>query len=220
MGKPLIVILLGKSGSGKGTQVKLLREKFGLDCISTGALLRAKSKKKDFTGKKLAKSLAAGEISPTAVVFKLWLDEMERLKAKKNLRGIVLDGCPRKILEAYLDDEAFQWYELDRNVKAILVDISDREAIWRLTKRRICQKCKEIIPFIGHFRKLKKCPKCGGGLMQRSDDTVGAVKKRLKWFKTDVQPVVNYYRKTGRLIRINGEQPINDVFKDVLKAIK
>jgi len=220
MKKPLIIILLGKSGSGKGTQADFLRDKFGLDYISTGDLLRARSKKRDFTGKKLAKSLVAGEISPTAVVFKLWLDKVEKLKTKKNLRGIVLDGNPRKILEAHLQDEAFKWYEWDKNRKIILVHISDKEAIWRLTKRRICKRCKEVIPFVGHFRKLKKCPKCGGELTQRSDDTVIAVKKRLAWFKTDVQPIVNYYRKTGRLIKVNGEQPIEKVFKDILKAIK
>lgn len=220
MKKSLIIVLLGKSGSGKGTQAELLMEKFGLDYISTGDLLRARSKKKDFTGEKLAKSLVAGEISPTAVIFKLWLDEVEKLKAKKNLKGIVMDGCPRKILEAYLQDEAFKWYGWDKNRKIILVDISNKEAIWRLTKRRICKRCKEIIPFVGEFRKIKNCPKCGGKLIRRSDDTITAVKNRLKWFRTDVQPIINYYRKTGRLIKINGEQSIENVFKDILKNIK
>lgn len=220
MKKPLIITLLGKSGSGKGTQAGLLRDKFGLDYINTGDLLRARSKKKDFTGKKLASSLVSGEVAPTAVVFKLWLNEVEKLKTKKNLKGIVLDGNPRKILEAYLQDEAFKWYEWNKNRKIILIDISNKEAIWRLTKRRICKRCKEAIPFIRHFRKLKKCPKCGGELIQRSDDTLEAVKKRLSWFKTDVQPVINYYRRTGRLIKVNGEQSIEDVFKDILKAIK
>jgi len=220
MRKPLVVIVLGKSGSGKGTQAKLLMKKFGLGYICTGDLLRARSKKKDFTGKKLSKSLLAGEIIPTPVVFKLWLDKAEELKAKKGLNGFVMDGCPRKILEAYLDDEAFKWYEWDKNVKAILVDISDKEAIWRLTKRRICKDCKELIPFVGHFRKLKKCPKCGGKLIQRSDDTIKAVRKRLGWFKIDVQPVVNYYRETGRLFKVNGEQSIEDVFRDILKVVK
>ena len=67
---------------------------------------------------------------------------------------------------------------------------------------------------------MKKCPKCGGKLVKRPDDTVAAVKNRLTWFKTDVQPILNYYRKTGRLIKVNGEQSIENVFKDILKQLK
>jgi len=216
---PLILILLGKSGSGKGTQAELLQKKFGLEYIGSGDLLRIRGKRKDFTGKKLTKVLTKGELTPTSVIFKLWLDKTEELKNKKKLRGFVMDGNPRKIFEAYLIDEALEFYEWDKNVKIVLVDISDKEAIWRLTKRRICKKCKEIIPFVGHFRKIKKCPECGGQLVQRSDDTIKAVKNRLSWFKKDVQPIINYYRKTGRLIKINGEQLIENVFKDILKSL-
>lgn len=220
MKKPLVIIILGKSGSGKGTQAKLLMEKFGLDYISSGDLLRARGKKKDFTGRRIAEILAGGKLIPMPVIFKLWLDKTEQLKAKKDFKGYVGDGNPRKILEAYLIDEALEFYGWDKNTKIILIDISHKEAIWRLTKRRICQKCQEIIPFVGHFRKVKKCPECGGKLIPRSDDTIEAVKNRLNWFKTDVQPIVNYYRKTDRLIKINGEQSIENVFKDILRAIQ
>lgn len=217
---PLIIILLGKSGSGKGTQAKLLQKKFNFDYIGSGDLLRARRKEKDFIGNKIAKILAVGRLIPVPVIFKLWLDRAEELKAKKNLKGFVMDGNPRRIFEAYLIDEALEWYEWDKNVKIILVDISNKEAIWRLTNRRFCKKCREIIPFVGQFRKVKKCPKCGGQLIRRGDDTIRAVKKRLSWFKKEVQPIINYYRKTGRLIKINGEQSIENVFKDILRAVK
>jgi len=218
--KNQIVIFLGKSGSGKGTQAKLLQKELGFDYIGSGDLLRARTKKKDFTGKKIAKILFKGKLIPMPAIFKLWLDKIEELKNKKKLKGFIMDGNPRRITEAYLIDEALEFYEWDKNVKIMLIHISDREAVWRLTKRRICKKCKKIIPFVGQFRKIKKCPKCNGQLIGRSDDTIKAVKNRLKWFKTEVQPIINYYRKTGRLIKINGEQPIEDVFKDILKAIK
>ncbi len=217
---PLIIILLGKSGSGKGTQAELLQKKFGLEYIGSGDLLRIRGKRKDFTGKKLTKVLTKGELAPTSVIFKLWLEKAEELKNKKKLRGFVMDGNPRKILEAYLIDQALGWYEWNKNLKIILVDISDKEAIWRLTKRRICKKCKEIIPFVGHFRKIKKCPKCKGELVQRVDDTVKSVENRLDWFRKEVQPIINYYRKSSRLIKINGEQSIKDVFADILKLLK
>lgn len=218
--KKIVIILLGKSGCGKGTQAKLLQKKFGLDYIGSGDLLRARAKKNDFTGGKIASILLKGGLIPMVAAFKLWLDKAEALKKKKGLKGFVMDGNPRRILEAYLIDETLDFYEWGRDVKAILVDISDKEAIWRLAKRKICKNCREIIPFIGKFREMKQCPKCGGRLAQRKDDAIiEVIKKRLAWYRTEVQPIVNYYRKTGRLIKVNGEQPIENVFKDILKAI-
>jgi adenylate kinase len=218
--KPLIVIFLGKPGSGKGTQAELLKKKLGLDYIGSGDLLRERKKKRDFNGKKISNTINKGGIVPTPVISKLWLDKFEELKKKKNLKGFIMDGSPRKILEAHLIDEALEWYGWNKFVKVILIDISNREAIWRLTKRRQCKECGQIIPYLGEFKKIKNCPECGGKLIKRPDDTTEGVKNRLAWFKTDVQPVINYYRKTGRLIKINGEQSIENVFKDVLRVLK
>ncbi|MDD5145821.1 MAG: nucleoside monophosphate kinase [Candidatus Pacebacteria bacterium] len=220
MKKPLILIILGKSGSGKGTQADLLIKKFKLEHVSSGDLLRARAKRADFIGKKTKKILNTGGLVPLSAIFNLWFQRLEYLKNKKNINGIVLDGMPRKLFEANLLDDALGWFEWGKNVKAFLVDISNKEAIRRLTTRRLCKDCKEIIPFVGKFKEMTKCPKCGGELEKRTDDNVAAAKNRLAWFKTDVQPVINYYRKTGRLIKINGEQSIEDVFKDVLKFIK
>lgn len=220
MKKPLIIILLGKSGSGKGTQAEFLEDKFKLEHIGSGDLLRKRAKDKDFTGGELAKTLKRGNLVPTPVIFKLWLDKVEQLKNRKSLNGFIMDGNPRKIMEAYLIDELFDWYNWKGNAKALLLDISDKEAINRLTKRRICQKCKEIIPFVGDYKKIKKCQECGGKLVERNDDSVPVVKKRLAWFKKEVMPIINYYKKTGRLVKINGEQSIEKVFKDVLKCIR
>jgi adenylate kinase len=130
-----------------------------------------------------------------------------------------MDGSPRKIFEAYLLDEVLPWYGWNKNVKVMLIDVSNKEVIWRLINRRICKKCKEVVPFVGKFREITKCPKCGGGFKHRTDDTISGVKNRLNWFRTDVQPVINYYRKSRRLIRINGEQSIEGVFKEVLKKL-
>jgi len=218
--QPLVIIFLGKPGSGKGTQAELLGEKLGLDYVGSGDLLRERALKEDFTGRKTKIVTDTGGLIPTPFIFKLWLDKFEELKNRKKLKGFVIDGSPRKILEAYLIDEALEWYEWDKNVKIMLIDISNKEAIWRLVKRRICKKCEAIIPYVGKFREIKKCPKCGGELIHRADDTVSGVKNRLAWFRTDVQPVINYYRKTGRLIKINGEQSIEAVFQDIFKIFK
>jgi len=216
--KTKAIILLGKSGSGKGTQSKMLQKKYKLDYVGSGVLLRGRAKKNDFTGKNLDRVINSGALAPTAVILKLWLDEAEKLKNKKNFKGIIMDGNPRKILEAKLIDEAFDWYNWDARV--FLIDISNKEAVWRLTKRRVCSKCKNNLPFVGEYRTMKKCPECGGKLITRKDDTSSSIKKRLTWFKKDVEPIIDYYRKSKRLIVINGEQSIEGVLSDIVKHVK
>jgi adenylate kinase len=215
-----VIILLGAPGSGKGTQAKLLQKKFGLKYIGSGEMLRERQKVKDFTGKKLLMvSWKKGELVPTFLISKLWIDELEKLKSNPKFKGFILDGSPRKIIETLLLDEALKWYEWQKNVKFFLINISKKESIWRLTKRRTCQDCGRIIPYPGGLKKLKKCDQCGGKLMIRKDQSPRAIKKRLEEFEKETKPVINYYRKQGRLIEINGEQSIESIFKDILKVI-
>jgi adenylate kinase len=143
---PLILILLGKSGSGKGTQVNLLKDKLGLDFLGTGALLRERKIVGDFSGKKIADVIDNGGIVPPPVVFKLWMDKFEEFKNKGDaFKGVILDGSPRKLREAWLMDDALGWFEWDKRVKIILIDISDEEAINRIAKRKICPRCGNIV---------------------------------------------------------------------------
>jgi len=217
--KPLAIIILGPAGSGKGTQSKLLAKKFGLKYIGSGDVLRARQKVGDFTGEKLTKVMNRGELVPSFVVVKILGDDLEKLKKQSKINGFVLDGWTRIIFEAILTDEALNWYEWDKNVKVFLINISRKESFNRLTKRRQCKKCGRIIPWLGEFKKLKKCDKCGGELITRRDDRLESIKKRLEEFKNKTIPVINYYKKQGRLIKINGEQSIEKVFKDILKAL-
>jgi adenylate kinase len=216
MESPLIVIFLGKSGAGKDTQMELLRKKMGFDFVGSGALLRDRKKINDYTGNKISQTIDNGGLVLTPVVFKLWMDKFEELKNRGNVKGIIIDGSPRKIREAYLLDEALDWYEWDKNMKIILIDISDEEAIIRIGKRRYCAQCKEIYIYDGI---MDKCAKCGGELIKRLDDDVEGVKKRLEWFKEEVEPVINYYKETNRLVVIDGEQPIEKLFEDILKVV-
>lgn len=220
MKKPLIIIILGAQGSGKGTQAKMLMKRFGLEYISSGDLLRARKKKKDFTGIKTGQVIDQGIRIHTPVIFKMWMDKFEEFKKKPRFKGFIIEGSPRTVAEAELLELALDWYEWLENKKVIYIDISLKEAVWRLTKRRMCRKCGRIMPFVGQFRKMKKCDKCGGELFTRKDDNEKAIRKRLGWFKKEVMPVINYYKKRRELIKINGEQSIEDVFQDILKAIK
>ena len=111
------------------------------------------------------------------------------------------------------------FFAVERLRFPILLDIPRQEAFDRLTKRRICKNCKKIIPWVGEFKKMEKCPDCGGELFHRPDDNMEAIKNRLDYFDKEVVEVLDYYKKGGQLITVNGDQPIEKVFKDILKAI-
>jgi adenylate kinase len=213
--KPINFILIGPPGCGKGTQAKLLADKFNLEYIGSGDVLRKHIKINDFTGKKLANIMNNGGLVPSFVIIKVFGDEIERIK-KQRVKGFVLDGWTRIIYEAILIDEALDWYEL-KNTKIVLIKISAKESFNRLTKRRQCKNCKKLIPWIGDYKKIKKCDVCGGELITRIDDNINSIKKRLEEYKNKTQKSINYYRKQKRLIEINGEQSIENVFKDILK---
>jgi len=213
----IAIIILGRAGSGKGTQAKLLVDKLGLGYFGTGESLRKRKKKKDFTGRKVGKVIARGELIPSFIVCNIWTDMFEDFK-RRGLPGVILDGSPKGMDEKELIDEALDWYEFSK-VKVLLIDISAKESFNRLTRRRQCKNCKRLIPWVGEFKKLRKCDKCGGDLILRADDNPAAIRERLEFFKTDVMPVMRDYKKQGKLVRINGEQSIEDVSKDILKAL-
>ncbi len=220
MKNKLVIILLGPPGSGKGTQAKLLAKKFKLEYLGSGNILRQRRKKGNFTGKRLKEVMRRGELVPSFVISRLLTDKLEELKNRPRLNGFILDGWTRILVEAELIDESLDWYEWQKNVKIILINISDKESFDRLTKRKNCKDCGRFIPWIGEFKKLKRCDKCGGLLISRADDKPKAIKKRLEEFKEETKPVIDYYKKQGRLIKINGEQSIENVFKDILKTLK
>lgn len=215
-----IFVLLGRSGCGKGTQAKFLAEKFGYDIIGSGDLLRERAKANDSIGRKTREVMEKGDLVPSSFIFHLWTDKLEELKKKSgNLKGIIFDGSPRKFMEALMLDETLDWYGW-KNLKVILIDISRQEAFNRLTKRRICKTCEKTFPFIGAFKTLEKCDKCGGELKTRMDDSPQAINERLDYFEEEVVPVINHYEKKGILIKINGEQEIETVFEEILEKIK
>lgn len=218
--KKPIITLLGAPGSGKGTQAKLLIKKFNLEYFGSGRSLRMRQRINDFTGKKLKKVMNRGELVPSFVVSKLWIDVFEKLKRKGNFKGLVLDGSPRKKLEAKIFNGAVKWYEWEKNFKVIFIDVSEKESISRLMKRRQCKKCGRIVPWIDKFKTLKKCDKCGSVLTVRADDKPKAIKKRWEEFRKEVIPTINFFKKQKKLIKINGKQGIEKVFKDIVKAVK
>ena len=217
--KPLNFVLIGRSGSGKGTQAELLKERFpNLVHIITGDLFRKLGSMDTDTSHTIKKILEAGGLPLDDIATTLWMHEIA-FNVKKD-QGILADGFPRRLAEAKNLDRFLKFLDRKNNTFYLLIDISRQEAFDRLTKRRICNKCGKLIPWVGKFRKLKVCDRCGGELITRLDDNIKAIKNRLDYFDKNVLPVVKYYEKQKKLIKINGEQSIEDVFKDILKILK
>lgn len=217
--KSKIIILFGRSGCGKGTQADLLIKEFGFEYLGSGKFLRERIERDGFTGKKLKKVLDQGTLVPTPIMFRIWAEKIEEMREKINKKGLIVDGSPRSLLEAELMDSVFEWYDW-KDVRIVLIDISEQEAFDRLTKRRICKECGRLIPWTSDFRGMKVCDQCGGKLITRADDKPEAIRARLAYFKKDVQPAVDYYQKKGRLIKINGDRSIEDVHYDIKKAVQ
>ncbi len=220
--EPRIIVLLGISGSGKGTQAKLLSEKLGLDYFGTGDLLRARKQIEDFTGKKIGEVIDAGKFVPSVLIAQLIIEGLEPFKKREaaEFKGLVIDGATRILFEAQMLDEAIEWYEWEEYLHVFLIDVSEKEATLRLLNRRMCINCRKIIPYIGEFKDFKKCDACGGELVKRPDDNAKGIKSRMEEYEKYGKPIVKYYEQSDRLVRINGEQPIGDAHRDILSALK
>ena len=217
--KPLNFVLIGRSGSGKGTQAKMLSKHFGnLVTIATGDLFRNLAKAGTDVAERVKKTMEEGGLPYDDLATALWTHEISyKVRADQ---GILADGLPRRLSEAEDFDQLLEFLERKENTFFLLIDISREEAFHRLTKRRVCKKCERLIPWVGEFKKLKACDKCGGELITRSDDALEAINNRLDYYDNRVMKVVKRYEDQGVLVKINGEQSIEDVFKDVLKALE
>ncbi len=230
--KKFIIIIIGSPGAGKGTQAELLAEKLSLYYFETSRILEeswARAKKSDYVevevdgGKKFylfdeKKLFDEGILcSPPFVSFVVKRKIRELASQDKNL---VIAGSPRTIYEGQeIMPIMIDLYGAD-NILVLELKISDQESIWRNTRRKLCSKCRYPVPFTKETQNLKKCPKCGGELVVRTLDSEDVVRVRLNQYKERTYPLFEYFRELGILAKeINGEQSIEDVFKDILKAV-
>lgn len=219
MAKTINLVLIGRSGCGKGTQAKLLIEHFGnMFYISSGALFRSLAKTDSEAGIKVAQILEEGGLPYDDLATTLWMHVIA-FNVKPG-QGIVFDGCPRRLAEAKDMDEFLSFLGRKENTLIFLIDISRKEAFNRLAKRKICKKCGQLIPWVGKLKRIKVCNACHGELEARADDTSAAIKNRLDYFEERVVEVIQYFKDQNRLVKINGEQPIEKVFADILQEVK
>lgn len=214
--KPLNIIMLGRSGSGKGTQAQMLVQDLSLEYIGTGDLLRKFSERDNAAARRMKETMAQGKLAPSWMPFFIW---MEKLAYTDINKGVLFDGSPRMLEEARTLDEVLEWFERD-NVKVILIDIPREVAFERLMKRRVCGTCKKGV-YVEKGKEMgQHCLYCGGDLTIRSEDHPEAIDARLDWYDTEVSKVVEYYRNKNELITISGEKTPEEIHEELLAALK
>ncbi len=206
------LILLGPPGSGKGTQAKLIVEKYGIPQISTGDMLREAVAKGTELGKEAKKYMDAGQLVPDEVVIGI---VKERLQQPDCEKGFILDGFPRTIAQAEALDKILE--EMGKKIDAVInIQVPEEEVVKRIVNRRTCKNCGAVYHLIYNPPKEdNKCDKCGGELYQRDDDKEETVRKRYQVYKEQTEPLVEYYAKKGILYNIDGTKSIEEVFAEI-----
>lgn len=211
------IIMLGAPGAGKGTQAKLIAEKYGIPHISTGDIFRANIKEGTDLGKEAKGYMDKGQLVPDDLTVRILLDRVSKDDCSK---GYVLDGFPRTIPQAeVLDTEVAR---LGESIDfAIDVDVPDENIIRRMSGRRACLKCGATY-HIEHIPPKKEgiCDACGSELVLRDDDKPETVKKRLEVYHTQTQPLIDYYSKQNILRTVDGTRDMQEVFADIVKLLE
>ncbi len=210
------LIMLGAPGAGKGTQAKLIAEKYHIPHISTGDIFRANIKEGTELGKKAKAFMDAGGLVPDELVIDLVVDRLSWEDAKD---GYVLDGFPRTIPQA----EALTKALAEKGEKidaAIDVDVPDENIINRMGGRRACVSCGATYHIVNIPPKVEgKCDNCGADLILRDDDKPETVKHRLDVYHEQTQPLIDYYKAEGVLREVDGTVDMNDVFESIVQIL-
>ncbi len=213
------IVLLGAPGAGKGTQAKMLSDELGVPHISTGDILRDAVAEGTELGADAKGYMDRGELVPDDLVIAI---ACERLAQPDCRPGFVLDGFPRTVPQAEALGEAMD--DLDReDLIVINLVVPEDEIVRRLSGRRLCRKCEGIfhIDWEG-VEDGGTCPKpdCDGELYQRSDDRPEAIRERLEVYRSQTEPLIDYYRGRGTLVDVSGEGNPEEIIGPVLDVVR
>ncbi len=211
------LIMIGPPGSGKGTQGKLIKERYCIAQISTGDILREAVKNESSLGQKAKSSMVRGELVPDEVVIGIIEERLTRGDCEK---GFLLDGFPRTVAQAQALERMLD--ERGLNIDHVIsIEIETEELVRRLMGRRTCERCNAMYHIL--FNPPKKegiCDRCGGSLYQRDDDKEGTIRSRLEVYFLQTGPVIQYYASQGLVRPINGVGLIEDIFHRILETIE
>ena len=208
------LVLLGPQGSGKGTQAKLLVDKFGFTRVETGEMLRKIAESDHPWGKRIKQMMLKGVLVSDDILMVV----LKETLAQPHVKGFLLDGAPRN----------FAQYEVIRQIlaangerinKVILLNISEAETIKRLSSRRTCKVCGKIYNLVTDPSPNGNKCECGGELVQREDDFPEAIRVRLNAFEQSTEKVIKAARNEGILVEINGERPIEEIHQEIVQKL-
>ena len=204
------ICLFGPQGSGKGTQAEKIIKELNIPAIVPGNIFRKNIAEKTELGQKVEEYTKSGKLVPDEITIKIILNRLDEPDCKD---GFILDGFPRNL------DQAYALNAKHEITHAILINISDKEAVHRLSRRRVC-KCGATYHLDYNSSKEEgKCDDCGLELFQREDDSEEVILKRLEIFHNETQPIFEIYKKMGFFHEINGEQKIPEVWADIKKVL-
>lgn len=206
------IVMLGGPGAGKGTQAKIIADKYAIPHISTGDIFRANIKEGTELGKKAKTYMDAGALVPDELVVDLVADRLTWEDAKD---GFVLDGFPRTIPQAEALTKALE--EMGTALDyAIDIEVPDQNIIDRMGGRRACVSCGATYHVVNIPPKQEgKCDKCGSDLILRDDDKPETVKKRLDVYHAQTQPLIDYYKEKELLKEVDGTLQMDEVFQAI-----
>ena len=207
------IILLGAPGSGKGTQAEFIEKYLSVRSISTGNIIRSELKSGTKFGLEAKSYIEKGLLLPDEIVINMVKETVTKPEYKN---GFILDGFPRTIAQA----EALG--RLNVNIdKVIDIEVDDQSIINRLSGRRVCENCGASY----HLENKKPekpgtCDKCHSTLIQRKDDQVETIKERLKIYHEQTEPLKEYYKREGKLVKIEGNKSVEETKSLVLKSLE
>lgn len=204
------LVILGKQGSGKGTQAARLAEGLGLVRISTGDMFREAVRAGSSYGDRASSFLGSGDLVPDEVVIELVKERMGEPDAGA---GVILDGFPRTLAQARALDEYLEPGHVDLVIE---LEVPTEVVLERLAGRRVCMDCGRTFgPGVG-----ERCPSCSGRLATRQDDTAAAIRRRLDLYAEQTEPLIEYYMAQDRLASVDGSGDPDAVTSRVLRSIE
>lgn len=212
----LRIVLLGPPGAGKGTHAKILSERYEIQHISTGDILRAQIQKQTLLGRRAKSFIDSGKLVPDDLVVEM---VQEKLRNDDVKNGFILDGFPRTVDQAKVLDEILAKTKMPLHF-VLQFDASEEVIVDRLSGRRACSNCGANY----HVRNIppKKegiCNVCGRMLIQRKDDEPETVRKRLKVYQEQTAPLIEFYKKRKLLQVVNGDLEIEPLQVELAQCL-
>jgi len=209
------IVLLGPPGSGKGTQAKMIADKYKVKHISTGDILRDNVRNGTPLGKEAKKYMDAGKLVPDTLLIDIIRDRLAKPDIKN---GWMLDGYPRTIPQAEAMEKIMP--ALGQKLNVVLnIDVPDNELVERLSGRRMCKCGASYHLQFNPPKETGKCDVCHGELYHRDDDKAEAIMKRLETYHNQTQPLIDYYSKKGVIANIKGSGDIQQIFAEISKDL-